>query len=452
MPSWVVQLGQLLLSLSLLVFLHEWGHYIAARTFKVRVEKFYLFFDFLFPFPNIGKFSLFKFKRKDTEWGLGWFPLGGYVKIAGMLDESADKEAMKLPPKPDEFRSKKAWQRLIIILGGIIVNLILGVLIMWMVKFTWGDKFIPLNQVQVAVTDSTLKAAGFRSGDTILGFESMRDLKMGVLLDGKRDIDVRREGKQMTFTIPKGMIRALVKDPAIFFAPRIPLIVEEVPLDSKNYLKGLEVNDRVVQVDTIPIQYYDEFKEISKNYAGETVPIKVDRGGKIVDLSVVLDENGLMGIHPQGDIESLNKAGYLPITKISYGFGEAFVSAISEAAQTIVFYVKQFKLIFDPSTGAYKQVGGFAGMAKTFPTEWNWESFWRITAFFSLVLAFMNFLPIPMLDGGYMMFIIWEMITGKPPGEKFMTVANNIGFVIVIGLLVFANGNDLFKWISSFFG
>jgi regulator of sigma E protease len=448
MPGWVVQLGQLLLSLSLLVFLHEWGHYITARMFKTRVEKFYLFFDFLFPFPNIGKFSLFKFKRGDTEWGIGWFPLGGYVKIAGMMDESADKEAMKLPPKPDEFRSKKSWQRLIIILGGIIVNLILGVLILWMVKFHWGDKYIPLDKVTMAITDSTLRSAGFRSGDKILGYTSLTDFKLDVLLDGKMDVRVEREGKEMQLTIPRGMIRALVKNPSAFFSPRIPLIVGEVPLDSKNYNSGLSVDDRIIQLDTIPIQYYDEYVLLSENYKGKKVPIKVQRGSKVVDLNVEISDKGLLGIKTI-DADSLVSRGFIPVVHITYGFGEAFGSAINEACTKIVMYVKQFKLIFDPSTGAYKQVGGFAGMAKTFPDVWDWESFWRTTAFFSLVLAFMNFLPIPMLDGGYMMFILWEMIRGKPPGEKFMNVANTIGFVIVISLLVFANGNDILKLFTG---
>jgi regulator of sigma E protease len=446
MPGWVVQLGQLLLSLSLLVFLHEWGHYITARMFKTRVEKFYLFFDFLFPFPNIGKFSLFKFKRGDTEWGIGWFPLGGYVKIAGMMDESADKEAMKLPPKPDEFRSKKSWQRLIIILGGIIVNLILGILILWMVKFHWGDRYVPLEKVTVAITDSTLRSAGFRSGDKIIGYKDMREFKMDVLLNDERNVKVEREGKEMQFTIPEGMIRALVKDPRAFFGFRIPFIIGEIPLESKNYITGLAVDDRIVQVDTIPIQYYDDYKMIAKDYAGKKVPIKVQRGSNIVDLNIEIDGKGLMGIGLL-DYDALVTRGYLPEVHVTYGFGEAFGSALTEAWTQIVSYVKQFKLIFTPSTGAYKQVGGFAGMAKTFPDVWDWESFWRTTAFFSLVLAFMNFLPIPMLDGGYMIFILWEMIRGKPPGEKFMNVANTIGFVIVISLLVFANGNDILKAI-----
>jgi len=449
--DWVVKIGQLLLSLSILVFLHEWGHYIAARTFKVRVEKFYLFFDFLFPFPNIGKFSIFKFKRKDTEWGLGWFPLGGYVKIAGMLDESNDKEAMKLPPKPDEFRAKKPWQRLIIILGGIIVNLILGILILWMVKFTWGDKYIPLQKTPVAITDSTLKSAGFKSGDVILGYKGFRELKMDILFNRQTNIKVERNGATTDLTIPKGMIRAMVKDPSAFFAPRIPFIIEDVDLKSENLMSGLQKGDKVVAVDSIPVRFYDEFASIADTMHNKTATVLVDRNGTLVPLKLKIDENGKLGVHMLGDMDELKKAGYIDIIEVKYGFFQALGSAFHESVETIQYYVKQFGLIFDFETGAYKQVGGFAGMAKQFPSEWDWQSFWRITAFFSLVLAFMNFLPIPMLDGGYMMFILWEMITGKPPGEKFMTIANNIGFVIVIGLLVFANGNDLFKGIMGLF-
>lgn len=445
--EWVIKIGQLLLSLSILVFLHEWGHYITARIFKVRVEKFYLFFDFLFPMPNVAKFSIFKFKRGDTEWGLGWFPLGGYVKIAGMLDESADKEAMKQPAKPDEFRSKKAWQRLIIILGGIMVNLILGVLIFWMVKFTWGDKFVPLNQTTIAISDSTLLKAGFRSGDKVLDYESTGELTNKVIF-GVKSIRVERDGETLDLALPETIVKDIIKNPkASYFEPRMPFVIKEIPLDSKNLTNGLEKGDKLVQIDTIPLTYVDEFKAIAPNYKDKTVNAKVDRNGVIVDLKLLVDGDGKIGVALENDPRELNKLGLMPIVHRQYSFFGALPAGFNAAVKTIVDYVKQFKLIFTPSTGAYKQVGGFGGMAKMFAPTWNWEHFWRLTGILSLVLAFMNFLPIPMLDGGYMMFILWEMITGKPPGEKFMSIANNIGFIIVMALLVYANGNDIFKAI-----
>lgn len=449
MPEWVIRVGQLLLSLSLLVFLHEWGHYITARIFKTRVEKFYLFFDFLFPFPNLAKFSIFKFKRGDTEWGLGWFPLGGYVKIAGMLDESADKEAMKLPPKPDEFRSKKAWQRLIIILGGIIVNLILGVIIFIMVKFVWGDKFVPYSKSTVAVEDSLLQSAGFKSGDKILEYESWGDLQNNIILNDVKSLNVERDGQKMNIALPEDIVKHIINDPrARLFEPRIPFIIGKVELDSKNYLSGFQKEDKVIMLDTIPITYVDEFNAISKNYVNKEVNVVVNRKGTIDTLRATITDKGKLDVGLL-DIREMNKldTNLMPIVHRTYSFGAAIPAGFKAAVKTISDYVKQFKLIFTPSTGAYKQVGGFGGMAKMFPGKWDWEAFWRLTAVLSLVLAFMNFLPIPMLDGGYMMFILWEMIRGKPPGEKFMTVANNIGFVIVMALLIYANGNDILKAI-----
>ncbi len=445
--EWVVKIGQLLLSLSILVFLHEWGHYITARIFKVRVEKFYLFFDFLFPFPNLAKFSLFKFKRGDTEWGIGWFPLGGYVKIAGMIDESADKEAMKLPPKPDEFRTKKAWQRLIIILGGIIVNLILGVLIFWMVLFIWGETYIPLKKVQLAVTDSTLIKSGFKTGDKVVEYESFSDLTGAVIFDDVRNVKVERDGQIIELTLQEEIIKSIIRNPKqSFFEPRVPFIIEKIPLKSENFTTLLP-GDKLVQFDTVKIEYLDQFKVAAPNYKGKVVNGKVERKGAIVDVPLKINDEGMIGVELLSDPRELNKRGLLPIEVKRYGLFAALPAGFNKAVETIVKYVKQFKLIFRPSTGAYKQVGGFGGMAKMFPSTWDWESFWLLTGTLSLVLAFMNFLPIPMLDGGYMMFILWEMIRGKPPGEKFMTIANNVGFIIVMGLLLYANGNDIFKAI-----
>lgn len=449
--DWIVQVGQLLLSLSILVVLHEWGHYITARMFKTRVEKFYLFFDFLFPFSNLAKFSIFKFKKGDTEWGLGWFPLGGYVKIAGMADESNDKEALAQPPKPDEFRSKKAWQRLIIILGGIIVNLILGVLIFISTKFVWGDTYIPFSQTTLAITDSTQMQFGFVTGDKVLNYESAPELTRAIVFDGVRTVDIERNGEKKTLTLDETIVKILIKSKGGFFTPRIPFIIGEIPDNSENKFSKLEVGDQIVKIDSIPVNYFDEFAVLIKNYKNTTINLTVLRNNKEEIVPVKVNSDGKIGVAALNKIKDVREKNILPIITKTYSFGEAITSGVRESYEMIATQVKQFKILFDPKTEAYKEVGGIASMGSAFPKHWDWEAFWKMTGFLSLVLAFMNFLPIPMLDGGYMIFILWEMITGKPPGEKFMTIANNVGFAIVMFLMIYANGNDLFKGIMKFF-
>lgn len=420
---------------------------MAARIFKVRVEKFYLFFDFLFPLPNVLNFSIFKFKKGDTEYGLGWFPMGGYVKIAGMMDESDDKEAMARPPQPWEFRSQKAWKRLIIILGGIIVNLIVGVVIYWGVKFTWGDSYTVMKGVQVEVKDSSLLDAGMKNGDMILGYKSFEELNKDILLNDTKSLQVQRGAETLDVQLPEDVVNRIIKNKILLVFPRVPFIVGEIPDSSVNKNSGLQVGDRITRVDSIPVNYVDEVGAAVQQFAGREVPVTVDRGGKSETLPLKVSGKGKLEIYSTKSLKELNKLGYLKTETVKYGFFEAFGVGLNSAGTTLSDYAKQFKLIFNPSTGAYKEVGGFGGMASMFPKEWDWEMFWRLTGFLSLVLAFMNFLPIPMLDGGYMVFIIYEMITGKEPGEKFMNVANTVGFVIVISLLVFANGNDIYKAI-----
>lgn len=440
----------LLLSLSLLIILHEGGHFAAARLFKVRVEKFYLFFDFLFPFSEVFKFSLFKFKWGDTEYGLGWFPMGGYVKIAGMMDESNDKDAMAKPPQPWEYRSQKPWKRLIIILGGIIVNLIVGIVVMWGVKYTWGDTYTVMKDVPVEVRDSSLYEAGMRNGDVILGFKSFEQLNKDIILNDVTSLKVQRGNETVDIQLPEDIIRRIIKRKVLLVFPRIPFIVGEVPDSSINKSAGLMKGDLVTKIDTVPVKYFDEFGPLLKNYSGQQIPVQVEREGQPQTLDLKVNEEGKFEILAT-DPEALSKLGYLKTETTRYGFFESFGVGMKAAFTIIGDYARQFKLFVRPETGALNEVGGFASMAKLFPDEWNWEAFWRLTAFLSLVLAFMNFLPIPMLDGGYMVFIIYEMITRKEPSEKFMNVANTVGFVIVIGLLVFANGNDLYKWIMKFF-
>lgn len=440
----------LLLSLSLLIILHEGGHFVAARLFKVKVEKFYLFFDFLFPFPKVLNFKLFSFKKGDTEYGLGWFPFGGYVKIAGMADESDDQEALARPPQPWEYRSQKAWKRLIIILGGIIVNLIVGVLVYWGVKFTWGDTYMVTKDVPVGIIDTTLYETGIRNGDVILGYESFEALNKDILLNGTKTIQVQRGAETVSIQLPDNVEKRIIKNKILGILPRIPFIVSEIQEDSPNVNSGLLKGDKIVMLDTVPIQYFDEFQKAVTAYAGKKVPLSVERNGALTQLEVQVRPDSTIGV-ARAPYKDLADLGIIKTQTVHYGFFESFVVGTKAAVNTLTDYAKQFKLIFDYKTEAYKEVGGFAGMASMFPKTWDWEAFWHLTGFLSLVLAFMNFLPIPMLDGGYMIFILYEMITGREPSEKFMNVANSVGIVIVMGLLVFANGNDLYKAIMRYF-
>ncbi|MBL0911351.1 MAG: RIP metalloprotease RseP [Bacteroidia bacterium] len=440
---------QLFVSLSLLIILHEGGHFLAARMFKTRVEKFYLFFDFLFPLPNVLNFSLFKFKKGDTEYGLGWFPLGGYVKIAGMADESQDKDALAGPPQPWEFRSKKAWQRLIIILGGIIVNIITGILIFWGVKFTYGDKYVPLQQVTVHVMDSSLVKAGMQNGDKILGFTSFEDLNRALLYGDVSTLEVERNNEKKVITLPENMAKVFIENQGALLMPRVPFIISGVADNSPNKDIAFKPGDKIVKIDGTDIQYVDQFAPIGQAKKNQEVTALIENEGQTREVKLKVGEDGKLGIGYLTRLKDLKKLGYLPLETTHYGFFEALPVGINASVNTIVDYARQFKLIFKPSTGAYKEVGGFIGMSKMFPETFSWEGFWLMTGILSLILAFMNFLPIPMLDGGYMIFILWEMITGKEPNEKFMNIANNIGFFILIGLMLYANGNDIIKLFTG---
>lgn len=450
--EWLIKIGQLLLSLSILVLLHEGGHFLAAKLFKTRVEKFYLFFDFLFPFPNLLKFSLFKIKRGDTEYGLGWFPLGGYVKIAGMLDESADKEALKNPPQPWEYRSKKAWQRLIIILGGIIVNLFLGFFIYSMTLMVWGEKYLPTENAKygIWVTDSLGYSIGLQNGDKILSIDNepvkaFHQVMGRVVIDQAQSIQVERNGEKLNIPVTTEFIRDAIKKVKRtgIIEPRIPFYVGGFAPDSPAEAAGLKVGDQIVGLNNEPIQFFDQFFEKIGNYKDQLVSVSVLRGADTLHVEIKTTPEGKIGVGPQSYVE-LAKQGIFEFRVQRYSFFASIPAGFNKAVKVIVDYAKQLKLMFSPKTEAYKQVGGFKSIASIFPATWDWEAFWNLTAFLSLVLAFMNFLPIPMLDGGYMIFILYEMITGKPPGEKFMEYANMIGFILILALLLYANLNDFF--------
>jgi regulator of sigma E protease len=437
---------QLILSLSILVVFHEAGHFVAARIFKTRVEKFYLFFD---PW-----FSIFKFKYKDTEYGMGWLPLGGYVKISGMIDESMDKEQMKEPAKPWEFRSKPAWQRLIIMLGGVTVNLILGFLIYSMLLFAYGEKYIPNENLKdgIWVVDDLASDIGLETGDKILTIDGddirrVNDI-MPMMLLGK-EISVERNGKILSIEIPTDFAGKLVEgENQMLLYPRMPFTLANVP-DSALNSGVIQAKDQILAIGGNQVKYFDQFKGLAEQYANESVSLKVKREDAIIDLTVKVDSAGRIGALPAlYGYDDLEKGGVYEFQVYSYGFFESFPAGWDKAMDKLGFYVKQMKLIFNPETGAYKGVGGFGAIGNLFPAEWSWRAFWEITAFLSLILAFMNILPIPALDGGHVLFLTYEIITGRPPSEKFLEYAQIVGMILLLSLLVFANGNDLIKAIT----
>ena len=445
-----LQAGQLLLALSLLVILHEFGHYITARWFKCRVEKFFLFFD---PW-----FSLVKKKIGDTVYGIGWLPLGGYVKISGMIDESMDKEAMKQPPKEWEFRAKPAWQRLIVMLGGVIMNILTAFVIYAFILMIWGDKKIPSASMKygIHVLDSTMyNKVGLRNGDVILSIdgEAITDferMKRKGLLGSS--MEVQRDGKNITLEIPQNLIGQLVenrkKSNGGFIEPRKPAIVFYVDDTSKVYKAGLRKNDLIIGIDSTRFEYFDELQNQLHQYKSKQVSLMVVRAGQEVNFSVQVSDDGKLGFAPYGiDYQQMDSLGWVKLNITQYGFLAAFPAGVKKAGAELKFYIDQFKKIINPKTEGYKAVGGFKAMGSIFPKHgWDWEAFWRITAFLSIVLAFMNLLPIPALDGGHVMFTLWEMITGRKPNEKFLEYAQIVGMILLFGLMLYANGNDWFGW------
>ena len=434
-----IKISQFLLSLSILVILHELGHFTFAKIFNTRVEKFYLFFN---PW-----FSLFKYKRGETEYGVGWLPLGGYVKISGMIDESMDKEQMKLPPKPYEFRAKPAWQRLLIMLGGVMVNFLLAIVIYVAVLFNWGEEYLPAENVKYGVVvDSLSMVMGLQNGDQILSLDNepvdnFYHIIPDIVLNGIKTIQVRRNGKLVSLNIPESAIPALIKGKA-HLDPRIPFspyIINGYTKNSPAKKAGVKVNDELLEINGETFEYYDEFQNyLSRNIQIDEVTLKLKRDGEIMDIPVRLNDAHMIGI-------SRDISGFFEFRQIKYSFLESIPAGINKGVETLGKYIKQFKLIFSPGTKAYESLGGFITIGNIFPGVWDWHAFWNLTAFLSIILAFMNILPIPALDGGHVMFLLYEVVTGRKPGDKFMEYAQLTGMVILIALLLFANGNDVIR-------
>lgn len=442
-----LQVVYLIFSLSILVILHEFGHYITAKWFKCRVEKFYLFFD---PW-----FSLVKKKIGETEYGVGWLPLGGYVKIAGMVDESMDKEQLKQPAQPWEFRSKPAWQRLIIMLAGVIMNVLLAFFIYAMILFTWGEKKTPIAQVTngISITDSLMYDLYFKNGDKILAVNNKpvvfyEDILKKLLLG--ETVKIERNGKDTVINLPKDLIGRLVEKKRSgnpLFLERVPVIIDEVKDSSPAKAAGLQRYDRIVAVDSMPVNFYDQFQQYVPIKKGGEVHLSVLRNNAPLTVTSKVSPEGTIGVRSFLAPDDLDSLGLIKMDSRHYSFLESFPAGVKLAGENLQFYLDQFKKILSPKTGAYKGLGGFKSMASIFPKSgWDWQSFWSITAFFSIVLAFMNILPIPALDGGHVLFTLIEMITGRKPSDKFLEYAQIAGMIFLFSLLLFANGNDWFGW------
>ncbi len=433
----LIKAAQLILSLSILVVLHELGHFIPAKLFKTRVEKFYLFFD---PW-----FSLFKTKRGDTEYGIGWLPLGGYVKISGMIDESMDKEQMAQPPKPYEFRSKPAWQRLIIMIGGVTVNVILAIVIYIGILAYWGEEFLPTKNLKYGIhCDSTALQMGLMNGDKIIAVdnkevENFSKIPTEIIFNEAKSITVEREGKNLDIPIPAGFTSTLIKSKGSFIFPRQPIEIEDFPAGSIAQKSGMQKGDKIIGIDSVATPFLDQFRAQLLVHKNQDIAVKLLRNGSEIQVNLHVPEEALIGI----SLKSLDN--FIAYKTIDYTLLEAIPAGAAKAYRTLDDYIKQFKLIFSPETKAYKSLGGFITIGSIFSPVWDWERFWNLTAFLSIMLAFINLLPIPALDGGHVMFLLWEVITRRKPNEKFMEYAQTAGMILLLALMLFANGNDIIR-------
>ncbi len=437
----LITIGQLILSLSILIILHELGHFIPARMFGTRVEKFYLFFD---PW-----FELFKFKKGETEYGIGWLPLGGYVKISGMIDESMDREQMKQPPQPWEFRSKKAWQRLIIMLGGVTVNFILGFFLYGMVLFIWGESFMPTkNIVDGIYVDSLGMELGLKDGDKVLRiddapFDKFNDglVKQAIIFNDAKTITVDRNGSEVNLPIDPAFIGVLTsadnKGEGLF-GPRYPVVVSELAEDDKYPAKkaGVLKGDQIIAVNNKPTPFYHNYEKIALANKGKKIDVSILRNRDTLSIPLTLLETGQMGVNVK-----------LPdFEKEKYSFFPAMVAGTKKGWSFLTDQITAFGHMFKGKIKASESLGGFGSIATMFGDNWDWERFWKMTAILSLILGFMNLLPIPALDGGHVMFLLYEVISGRKPSDRFMEISTIAGFVIVMGLVLYANGMDVVRW------
>ena len=435
----LIKILQVILALSILVLIHEFGHFIFARIFKIRVEKFYLFFD---PW-----FSIFKYKPKnsETEYGIGWLPLGGYCKISGMIDESMDKEAMKQEPKTWEYRSKPAWQRLLVIAGGVLFNFILAIIIYSGIMLVWGQSYIKNTDVTTGIYANELaREVGFKSGDKIIEIDgtipdSFSDNWIDIVRLQAKYVKVARGNDTITVNIDPVFIPAILKDPSMF-GFGFPFIVEEVPDSSINKSAGLNKGDKFLAINGTPLETFFDVREFLSAKQSDSIVATIARGDELVLVPLAIDNDGKIQVVPNGLLTD-----YYTLTTKKYNLLTCIPAGLNKTIQTVGDYIKELKLIFSPKTEAYKSVGSFISIGKLFPDSWDWYRFWNITAFLSVMLAVLNLLPIPALDGGHILFTLYEIITGKKPSDKFLEYAQMVGMLLLLGLMVLAFGNDIFR-------
>ena len=431
----IIKILQVILALSVLILIHEFGHFIFAKMFRIRVEKFYLFFD--------AGFALFRFKPKnsDTEYGIGWLPLGGYCKISGMVDESMDTESLKSEPKPWEFRSKPAWQRLLVMSGGVLFNFIFAIIVYIGILAGWGESYISNEDNEIYVNELAYEM-GFRNGDRILSFddytpERFEMLQADMARQTARKATVLRNGDTVDIYLDHNMIGEVLNSPGMF-GLAIPFVVDTIPETSPNSRAGLMKGDRISAIEGRPIEFLQDSREILGEYAGKEIDITVVRDNDTLQMPVQVDTGGRLGIY----------ASIPGVKTKSYSVASAIPAGIRHTFTTIGGYLQDLKLVFTPSTEAYKSVGSFIAMGQIFPATWDWYRFLNILALLSIMLGVMNLIPIPALDGGHILFTLYEIITGKKPSDRFLAVAQVIGMAILLGIMVLAFGNDIGRLIK----
>ena len=440
----LIQIAQFILGLSILIVLHEFGHYLPAKWFDVRVSKFYLFFDY--------KFSLLKKQIGETEWGIGWIPLGGYVKIEGMVDESMDTENLSDEPEEWEFRAKPAWQRLIILTGGVIMNFITAYFIYVFLSMSYGKDYLPNDSLIYGIwTNETGKDMGLADGDKILRIgdfvpESYSETAMEILLSEGEDIVVDRNGEEVRVPITTAALADIVANKSLMgiIRPRMPYVVGGFTEESVGQAAGMQAGDSLIALNGQMLVFFDEYVNAIPDLAGEEIELAYYREGKADTLSLTVPEDGKIGVYNTGEVFK-----YYEIKNKPYTFAQALGGGFDEVANKLSGYIRQFKLIFNFETKAYKEVGGFLMILQQYDSSWNWRGFWEFTAFLSIMLGFLNILPIPALDGGHVVFTLVEMVTGKKPSIKVLEYAQMIGFFLLLALLIFANGQDILR---TFFG
>ncbi len=435
-----IKAAQLIVSLSILVIVHEFGHFLFAKLFKTRVEKFYLFFD---PW-----FSLFKIKKGETEYGIGWLPLGGYVKISGMIDESMDREQMKRPQEAWEFRSKPAWQRFFIMIGGVMFNMILAMLIYIFVLFSWGEEYLPVANMKYGIyCDSTALELGFQHGDKIVSLdnnkvENFSNILMTMILDNVKSVQIKRGEQNISIPVEKNILADINEKKSYFIKPAIPFIVDGFSENSNAKKAGIQVGDVLHGINNEKLKYFDQYPPVLAKHKGKEVVLLVERNGSMIDIPSMVSDEGMIGVQ-------VKTQDLFELKTTKYSFLEAIPKGLEKGYNEIGNYLKQLKLIANPETKAYKSVGSFIAIGNIFPPMWDWYAFWMMTALLSIMLGVINILPIPALDGGHLLFLVYEMVVGKKPGDKFMEYAQLAGMFLLLALMVFAIGNDFANFVFN---